>query len=73
MKYHYKTHANGMTPTQYTQSAIGFFYLLAHRHFKYTYNYKYQNASWNFINIYGVGGYYNKLQEKLLHSGFKGN
>ena len=58
MKYHYKTHAKGMTPTQYTQSAIDFSTFNSSS-FKYTYNYKYRNASWNFINMYGVGGYYN--------------
>ena len=58
MKYHYKTHANGMTPTQYTQSALDFSTFNSSS-FRYTYNYKYHNASWNFINMYGVGGYYN--------------
>ncbi len=60
MKYHYKAHAKGMTPTQYTQSAIDFSTFNSSS-FKYKYNYKYRNVSWNFINMYGVGGYYNSV------------
>ena len=57
LKYHYNKHANGLTPTQYTQLALDFSAFNSSS-FRYTYNYKYGNASWYFNNMYGVGGYF---------------
>ena len=57
LKYHYAKHGNGLTPTQYTQSALDFSAFNSSS-FKYTYNYNYKNASWYFNNMYGVGGYF---------------
>lgn len=57
LKYHYAKHGNGLTPTQYTQSALDFSAFNSSS-FRYTYNYNYNNASWYFNNMYGVGGYF---------------
>ena len=61
MKYHYNEHVTkvgltkGNNVLKYTQDAVGF----ANRNssvLKYTYNYKYGNASWNFTYSTGQGG-----------------
>lgn len=61
MKYHYNKHvvSEGLTKgnnvLEYTRDAVSF----ANRNssvLKYTYNYKYGNASWNFIYLTGQGG-----------------
>ncbi len=61
MKYHYNKHviSEGLTKgnnvLKYTQDAVGF----AKQNssvLKYTYNYKYNNASWNFSYLSGRGG-----------------
>ena len=57
LKYHYGIHANGLSPTQYTQYALDFSSFNSSS-FKYTYNYKYNNLSWYFKDMFGVGGYY---------------
>ena len=57
LKYHYAKHGNGLTPTQYTQSALDFSAFNSSS-FRYTYNYNYNNASWYFNNMYGVEGYF---------------
>ena len=57
LKYHYGKHAKGLTPTQYTKLALDFS-IFNSSSFKYTYNYKYGNASWYFNNMFGVGGYF---------------
>ena len=57
LKYHYAKHGKGLTPTQYTQTALDFS-VFNSSSFKYTYSYKYNNASWYFNNMYGVGGYF---------------
>ncbi len=60
LKYHYAKHGSGLTPTQYTQSALDFASFNS-ASFKYAYNFKYGNASWYFNDIYGVGGYFANL------------
>lgn len=60
LRYHYAKHGNGLSPTQYTQSALDFSAFNSSS-FKYTYNYNYKNASWYFNNMYGVGGYFTSL------------
>lgn len=57
LKYHHSKHANGLTPTQYTQLALDFSAYNSSS-FKYTYNYNYGNTSWYFNNMYNVGGHY---------------
>ena len=57
LKYHHREHGCGLTPTQYTQSALDFSSFNSSS-FRYIYNYKYQNASWYFNNIFGTGGYF---------------
>ena len=61
MKYHYNKHvvSEGLTKgnnvLEYTRDAVSF----ANRNssvLKYTYNYKYGNASWNFTYLTGQGG-----------------
>ena len=61
MNYHYKTHvikegfSEGNNVINFTNDALSF----AERNstaLKYTYNYKYGNATWNFSYIYGEGG-----------------
>ena len=57
LKYHFETHANGLSPTQYTQYALSFSSFNSSS-FSLTYNYKYGNATWYFKNMFGVGGYF---------------
>ena len=57
LKYHYNKHANGLSPTQYTQYALDFVSFNSSS-FKYTFNFKFGNASWYFNNLFGVGGYF---------------
>ena len=56
MRYHYSKHGSGFgNILNYTKSAINF----AIRNsslLKYTFNYKFGNASWNFSYLYGNGG-----------------
>ena len=56
MRYHYSKHGSGFgNILNYTKSAINF----ANRNsslLKYTFNYKFGNASWNFSYLYGNGG-----------------
>ncbi len=61
MKYRYNKHvvSEGLTKgnnvLEYTRDAVSF----ANRNssvLKYTYNYKYRNASWNFTYLTGLGG-----------------
>lgn len=68
MKYHYDKHVvkEGLTKgnniLKYTQDAVNF----ANRNssvLKYTYNYKYGNASWNLTYSNGVGGMFSSAGE----------
>ena len=61
MKYHYNKHvinegiSSNNNVINYTNDALSFAQNNSHS-FKYQYNYKYGNASWNFTNANGVGG-----------------
>ena len=61
MRYHYAKHGAGFKNIlNYTKSALNF----ADRNaslLKYTFNYKYGNASWNFSYIYGNGGMFTTI------------
>lgn len=70
MKYHYKKHViddgltNGNNVLKFTQDAIDFAKRNAST-LKYTYNYKYSNASWNLTFSNGQGGMFTSLGKIL--------
>ena len=71
MKYHYNKHVvsegltKGNNALEYTRDAVSF----ANRNssvLKYTYNYKYGNASWNFTYLTGQGGMFTSTGKILM-------
>ena len=71
MKHHYNKHvvSEGLTKgnnvLEYTRDAVSF----ANRNssvLKYTYNYKYGNASWNFTYLTGQGGMFTSTGKILM-------
>ena len=70
LKYHYRKHGGNISVTKYTQKALDF----ATRNslvFKYTYNYKFNNATWylNYCEI--LGGYFNSAGKIISFWWFK--